>query len=136
MRNDTPLPDEYRDDRMYVMRISSKFEKMNDRLISASIKEDKSAIAKGAVVLVTYRNTYSLPAIRVDEFESLDEAINYVMRVEPTCPRVSLGGSGPNPTPSWESHLDWLRSEGLKSAAEGDSPTPHWINVATESKAN
>lgn len=127
MRNAIPMPDEYRDDRMYVMRISSNFDKSDGRLISAPIREDAPEEIDGPVLLITYRNTYSLPAVRTDEFATISEALSYIQRVEPTCPRISLGGKANLPTPTWEAHLEWLHSEGLKSAAEGDCPLPLWI---------
>jgi hypothetical protein len=77
--------------------------------------------------LTTYRNTPNLPAVRVDDFPSGREAIDYIMRVEPTCPRVSLGGRPAEPTPTWQEHLDLLHAQGLKSAAEGDDPIHHWV---------
>ena len=127
MRNAMPMPDEYRDDRMYVMRISSNFEKSDGRLISAPIREDAPEEIDGPVLLITYRNTHSLPAVRTDEFATISEALSYIQRVEPTCPRISLGGKATVPTPTWEAHLEWLHSEGLKSAAEGDCPLPLWV---------
>lgn len=127
MRNAMPMPDEYRDDRMYVMRISSNFEKSDGRLISAPIREDAPEEIDGPVLLITYRNTYSLPAVRTDEFATISEALSYIRRVEPTYPRISLGGKANLPTPTWEAHLEWLHSGGLKSAAEGDCPLPLWV---------
>jgi hypothetical protein len=75
-----------------------------------------------SVLLITYRNVPSLPAIRGDSFESIENAIEYVKKVEPTCPRVSLDGRPPEPTPSWGEHLEWLHRLGLRSVAEGDQP--------------
>ena len=127
MRNEMPMPDEYRDDRMYVMRISSNFDKSDGRVVSAPIRGDVPSEIDGPVLLITYRNTYSLPAVRTDEFATIREALSYIQRVEPTCPRISLRGKPALPTPTWEAHLKWLHSEGLKSVAEGDCPVPHWI---------
>lgn len=127
MRNAMPAADEYRDDRMYVMRISSNSEKLNDGLISFLIRQDDAQNLMDPVVLITYRNTYRLPAVRADEFDTIDDALSYIKRVEPTCPRISLGRQAHSPTPTWEAHLAWLHSEGLKSAAEGDCPVSHWI---------
>lgn len=118
---------EYRDDRMYVMRISSSFKKSRDGVISAAISHGRLQDLKGTVLLITYRNTHSLPAVRTDEFETIDDALSYITLVEPTCPRVSLGGKALSPTPSWDFHLDWLHSEGLQSATEGEYPLPQWV---------
>jgi len=79
-----------------------------------------------SVLLITYRNVPSLPAVRSDTFDSFEEAVEYVKKVEPTCPRVSLGGESPTPTPSWEEHLEWLHRQQSRSAAEGDQPQPDW----------
>lgn len=131
MRNAMPIAHEYRDDRMYVMRISSNFKKSNDGVISAAISQDRLRDLEGAVLLITYRNTHSLPAVRTDEFETMDDALSYIKRIEPTCPRVSLGGKAVLPTPSWESHLEWLHSEGLQSVTEADCPLPQWVKDAS-----
>jgi hypothetical protein len=123
-----PDADDYRDDRMYVMRLTSDFSKSDDGRISASMNPEATPADDGLVLLITYRNTSSLPAVRVDDFASLGEAVDYVMRVEPTCPRISLNGKPPYPVPSWEDHLSWLHRQGLKSVAEGDFPQPHWLS--------
>jgi hypothetical protein len=84
------------------------------------------AAGSNSTILVTYRNVPSLPPVRSDEFDTLEKAIQYVKEIEPTCPRVSLNGNSPRPTPSWQEHLDWLHELGLQSAAEGYQPRPTW----------
>ena len=123
----------YRDDRMYVMRITSDFSKYPDGSISASMEPEENIDPEKAVVLLTYRNLLSLPMVRTDEFSSRRKAFKYIKRVEPTCPRVSLGRP-PEPTPSWKQHLTWLHNQGLRSAAEGDAPLPDWVNDAIEAR--
>jgi hypothetical protein len=122
MKNKLQPPDKYRDDRMYVMRMCSDFTKLKDGTISVSMTNEEPFDTSGPIMLITYRNTYNLPAFRTDEFKSYAEAIIYIHRIEPTCPRLSLGSKSPNPIPTWEAHLDWLHSQGLKSAVEGDFP--------------
>ena len=118
--------DTYRDDRSYVMRVISNFTKDADGMITAALSKEPHIDGDRPVVLVNYRNIPSLPAVRVDEFPSFNEAIQYLKQVEPTCPRVSLQGCSPKPTP-WQKHLEWLHGRGLQSAAEGDSPMPRWV---------
>lgn len=130
MRNTIIAPEDYRDDRLYVMRLTSDFRKNDEGTVSASLVPSESLGKSGKLLLITYRNTRPLPAIRVDEFFTYEEVVNYIKRVEPTCPRVSLGGAAPNPTPSWQMHLDWLHTLGLKSAAEGDFPKPGWTSTS------
>lgn len=130
MKNAMPTPNEYRDDRMYVMRISSNFEKSNSQVISTPIRPDIPGDIDGSVLLITYRNTHNLPAIRRDEFDTIGEGLSYIQRVEPTCPRISFGRKAALPTLTWEAHLEWLHSERLKSAAEGDCPMPQWVKFS------
>jgi len=116
----------YRDDRMYVMRITTDFDKDSDGLVRAAFTHAELSETLKAALVITYRNVPSLPAVRVDEFATTLEAINYTRRAEPSCPRLSLGGQSPEPIPSWQAHLNWLHERGLKSAAEGDAPVPDW----------
>jgi hypothetical protein len=108
---------------MFVMRITTDFEIDADGGVVArysGIEPHRRAI------LITYRNVESLPGWRVDAFPTAAAAIAYVKENEPACPRLSLGGRSPDPTPSWQEHLDWLHERGLRSAAEGDCPKPDW----------
>lgn len=119
--------EDYRDDRMYVMRISSDFKKSRSNSFSALMSREKRLDKTGSILLITYRNIKSLPAVRVDEFSSWEECVVYVKWHEPTCPRISLGGQSPNPTPSWQDHLSWLDSLNLSSVLDGDNPIPDWV---------
>ena len=111
-----------------VMRIAASFTKEADGAVTVSLSAETDIDADKPVVLVTYRNLLNLPAVRVDDFPSLSAAIDYIRQVEPTCPRVSLGGLSPQPTPSWQEHLKWLHEQELRSAAEGDAPIPNWVD--------
>ena len=117
----------YRDDRIYVMRITTGSTRVKDGIME-SVTEPKpnSSDWSESVLLITYRTVPTLPAVRTDHFRSIEEAIHYVREVEPTCPRVSLDARSPEPVPSWQEHLDWLHQLGLRSAVESDQPTPNW----------
>jgi hypothetical protein len=121
----------YRDDRMFVLGIETNFEKLRTEGgvggYVSSLNGRREPDPNSPVLLATYRNTINLPSIRVDEFKTYIEACEYVRRVEPTCPRLSLGGEGPQPTPSWDEHLAWLHSNGLRSVLEGDDPFADWV---------
>jgi hypothetical protein len=118
---------DYRDDRMYVMRISSDFKKSRPNLFSAPMSRENQLDKSGSILLITYRNIKSLPAVRVDEFSSWEECVVYIKKHEPTCPRISLEGQSPSPTPSWQDHLSWLDSLNLSSVLDGDNPIPEWV---------
>ncbi len=69
----------YRDDRMYVINLTR-----------GSVS--KAGKTETQYLLITYRNTLSLPAVRTDPFETEEEAINYLKEVEFTVPLVSNNG--------------------------------------------
>ena len=117
---------QYRDDRMFVLRLTADFNTAADGSVTISGRDFSLKSRDQAVALVTYRNVLSLPAIRVDEFPNMEAAEEYIKATEPTCPRISLGGNQPDPTPTWEEHLSWLHANGLKSVLEGDNPVPEW----------
>jgi len=117
---------EYRDDRMFVMRLSADFSVDADGSVSINGKYFNLRSRDQAVALVTYRNVRQLTAVRVDQFDNMDAAEDYIKKVEPTCPRLSSGHRSPDPIPSWEEHLKWLHANGLRSVLEGDNPLPDW----------
>jgi hypothetical protein len=68
--------------------------------------------------VVTRRNTQRFPPFRVDRFASESEVIDFIKRVEPETPRISLGGKSPSPMPSYDEHLKWLKDNRLPSSIE------------------
>jgi hypothetical protein len=117
---------EYRDDRMYVMRLSADFQTSEDGSITICGRDFVLKSRSQPVVLITYRNTLQLPAVRVDPFSNMNAAEKYIRTFEPTCPRLTLSGQSPDPIPSWEEHLTWLHENRLLSVLEGDNPVPEW----------
>ncbi len=82
---------------------------------------DLSPAKKGTVhvwAVTTRRNCERFPPFRVDDFPTEEAAIAFIKCIEPETPRISLGGRGPRPTPSYEEHCAWLRAEGVPSALE------------------
>jgi hypothetical protein len=86
----------YRDDRMFVLEIS---------------RVSVNGMPQWAVI--TRRNVLGYPPTRSDIFQSQEEAISYFNRIAPETPRVSLGNRPPNPIPTLEQYLKWLKSEAL-----------------------
>ena len=117
---------------MFVLRVTSDFNKIEDDTYVVTMKVDNEIDFRKPTIIVTYQNTSDLPSVRVDEFPSRWDALEYVKKVEPKCPRVSLGGLPAQPALTWSRHLDWLHSKGLRSAAEGDTPLPE----GTDQKLN
>ena len=117
----------YRDDRMFVLRLSANFQTSEGGVTVINGKDFVLKSRSDPVALITYRNTIELPSFRMDHFDDMDKAEAYIKQIEPTCPRVSLGGNAPDPIPTWEKHLEWLHANGLISVLEGDNPLPHWV---------
>jgi len=69
-------------------------------------------------VVVTRRNHQGLPPIRVDEFRSKEEAVEYIKKIEPTTPLISLGGKSPTKPLSYEDYCRQLKSKNIPSAVE------------------
>ena len=85
----------YNDDRIFVLHIAKcTVAPIDDETIETTIYHDQPP-AEHIWCLVTYRNVARYPAVRVDHFESNEAARVYMERVEPTVPRISLGGQSP-----------------------------------------
>ena len=109
----------YLDDRMYVCNLGIG-------TVSQTGKKETR------YVLITYRNTPTLPPIRTDDFGSIEEAIDYLKEVEFTVPLVSNNGKPMQPPKGvdrWEHWMDWLSERGLFSAITGYQHVPEFIKL-------
>mgnify|MGYP003686477845 FL=1 len=103
----------YRDDRMFVLNLS----------LGKSNNKEK-------YILMTYRNTPQLPPIRVDDFNTKEDAIEYIKKIEPKVPLTSLDRQPlniPKNTDTWEYWMKWLKDRSIKSAISGHQNLPHWV---------
>lgn len=96
----------YLDDRLFILDLQK------------ATKDGKSVWA-----ITTRRNIKGFPPRRVDDFKNKEDAITYLKQVEPTTPRISLGGQSPSPNPSYEEYLTWCKEESIP-----DSMTIHRMN--------
>jgi hypothetical protein len=92
---------------------------------------------KDAWILSTYRNTTSLPAVRTDDFFSLEDARAYILKTEPTTPLISrkrnpleipenideILGHIPEAERPWEFYNRWLKDHNLFGAISAGFPT-------------
>lgn len=97
--------DEYFDDRLFVLEV------LKTRSV-AEINSRWTEVIKWA--LVTRRNVSGYPVRRFDEFDNRREAINYLRKVEPETPRISLGGQAPDPLPTYAEYRRWIMRERLR----------------------
>lgn len=90
---------------------------LDDRLFILDLTQAKK---NGSIVwaVITRRNCEGFPPFRSDEFQTKEEAIAFIERIEPQTPRFSLGEKSPEPTPSYSDYCHWLRSQGIPSSIE------------------
>lgn len=103
----------YLDDRLFILDLQ--------QATKGKFTLDLQQLGKGKrdVWAVTRRrNTKSFPPSGSDDFTTEEEAVDYIMRVEPATPRISLEGDSPQPKLTYEEHLLWCKSEGIPSAME------------------
>ena len=68
--------------------------------------------------VTTRRNIDGFPPFRVDDFPTKEEAIEFIHRIEPETPRISLGGRSPEKPLPYTDYLATLRHAGVPSAME------------------
>ena len=104
----------YNDDRMFVLHIARCTVTPGGGGTTVTTVHHENIPDDAGWCLVTYRNTARYPATRVDHFGSLREAWSYLQRVEPTVPRVSLGGRPPEEPLPFDAWHAWKIVNGLK----------------------
>jgi hypothetical protein len=65
---------------------------------------------------------------RVDHFHKREDAISYMMVVEPEVPLVSLNGSQPSRPKSFQEFTEWKKANGLKEYDYRTVFTPGGLN--------
>ena len=68
--------------------------------------------------VVTRRNTHRFPPFRFDKFESENDAVDFIKKIEPTTPLISLGGKSPKSAPTYDEYLRWLAENQIPSSLE------------------
>ena len=98
----------YFDDRVFILELT--------RVTTRSLTQADAPIARWAVII--RRNVAGFPPFHSDDFESREEALQYLHQIAPQTPRVSLGGRSPKPTPSLPEFKAWLAASGLDPLPE------------------
>ena len=104
----------YNDDRMFVLHVCRCTVTARDDGTMVTTIHHEVDPSDSRWCLVTYRNTASYPATRVDHFDSLEDARAYLERVEPTVPRVSLAGRPPVAPLPYDQFVAWKAANDLK----------------------
>lgn len=68
--------------------------------------------------IVTRRNVEGFSPRRSDTFQTKDEAIQYLKKVEPSVPRISLDGQSPSTPISYKEYVNWCKSEKIPTSMQ------------------
>ena len=90
---------------------------MDDRLFVLDLQPATKA-GRSVWAVTTRRNVEGFPPRRVDDFETKEQAIVYLKHVEPSTPRISLGGASPSPQPTYEEYLAWCKAEDIPDSIQ------------------
>jgi hypothetical protein len=104
----------YNDDRVFVMAVCRCTVSEVEGGVTETVIYHENAPADHIWAVVTYRNTCRYRCSRVDHFPSFSTASAYMRSVEPTVPRVSLGGASPGAPIPYEEFLAWKIAGGLQ----------------------
>ena len=97
----------YNDDRLFVLSVCRcTVTELGDDTVETVIHHENGPPSHTWCV-ATFRNTARYPLTRVDHFQTEEEARTYLQSIEPSVPRVSLGGSSPAAPLSYEGFLKW-----------------------------
>lgn len=103
----------YHDDRMYVLYVSKCTVSINDDVEATTIYHEE-APENYKWCVVTYRNVARYPPTRVDCFDSEEEAIAYMQKVEPQVPLISLGCKPPRILLPYDQFVSWKEKNQFK----------------------
>ena len=102
--------DNYFDDRLFVLELA--------RVTQRCLTPGRADPPAQRWAVYTRRNVMGFPPWRVDDFETREEAIQFLHRIAPHVPRISFGGKPPNPAPSLSDFKAWLAASGLEPLPE------------------
>ena len=107
---------DYHDDRMFILYLckATLDTTPNPERIHWTTIHHEGAPAGHLWCVATYRNSNGYPIFRVDHFRKREDAISYMMIVEPEVPLVSLNGLPPSKPKSFQEFTDWKNANGLK----------------------
>ena len=91
----------YKDDRLFILDLTQ------------AKKDGKSVWA-----VVTRRNHDGFPPVRTDDFESKEQAVEYIRKIEPTTLLISLLGKQPDKALPYDEYCEKLSKEDLPTAID------------------
>jgi len=104
----------YNDDRLFVLYLCKSVTRRHDDGVEATTVFHDDAPEDYRWSVVTFFNVPRYRVFRVDNFDTFEEADRYFRGVEPTTPRISLGGRPPEKPPSSDQYSRWKRDTGVR----------------------
>lgn len=102
----------YNDDRMYVLYLCKcTITETRDHIVSTIHHVDIPDNYIWSVAL--FRNNDRYTGIKVDHFKSEEEAKEFILKVEPLVPLISLHGKAPSQPLSYEKLVEWKDTNGF-----------------------
>jgi len=103
----------YYDDRMFVLSVFKCTVEIRDDVLMTTIYHEK--VPENHIwCVVTFKNVTRYMGVRVDRFETEDEAISYMKKVEPGVPLINLGGRSPKIPFSYDKFVKWKENNNFK----------------------
>ncbi len=106
----------YFDDRLFVLYLCKgtvEIEPNEDGVVWTKIYHEKE-LDNYIWCVATYRNCNRYPLYRVDSFYKKEDAEEYIRKIEPETPLISLGGNPPATPLSYKDYSEWKVKNGLK----------------------
>jgi len=102
----------YNDDRMFVLYLCKCTIEENDQYFITKIHHNE-APENFIWTVITFRNNERYTAVKGDHFDTKEEAENFIRKVEPEVPLVSLKGGSPSRPLPYDKFLEWKTINGL-----------------------
>lgn len=101
----------YFDDRLYVLYLCKGIvsEGEHDGTVVTTIYHEQPP-KEYIWCLLTYRNCNRYPLASINHFQHEEDATDYLKRIEPETPLISLNGNSPRSPLIYEKYVEWKRS--------------------------
>ena len=104
----------YYDDRLFIFYLCKcTINISSDDMVETTIYHEENP--NGSIwCLITYKNCERYPVSTINHFNTKDKAIDYIKKVEPSTPLISLDGQSPKQPLQYIEYLQWKKAKNLK----------------------
>lgn len=108
--------EQYFDDRLFILYLCKgaiKIEEGDDGAVWTTIYHENPP-ENHVWCVVTYKNYNRYPLYKIDSFHKKEDADDYIKKIEPMTPLISLGGVSPEKPLTFEKYCAWKKENNLK----------------------